>query len=286
MAALSSDEVERWFPSPVPVGPARRPERPDDGEPVRFNWFGQDRRARAGRQPFDPRSFTHLFAAGIVGLGLVLVGLALIVQPVVLHFAAPAPATDGFTVTDAAVRGQLLESAVLLIGVPLAWTLTMYGPGLQAVGIRLALRSKWPGRDLFLGLAAGVVALVGTVFVMFVLSKLVELPRNEVVEALGGVLSWQTVFLVALVSSTTEELFFRGFLQARIGIVPTNVLFGFAHLSYGIPMQVVLPMGLGFLFSYLTVRTRSILPATVAHFVYNLTQLSLAKWVIDSGLAP
>jgi len=45
--------------------------------------------------------------------------------------------------------------------------------------------------------------------------------------------------LIILVAMTVEEAFFRAFLQTRIGLIPSSVLFAIAHASYGLPTLMV-----------------------------------------------
>ena len=45
-------------------------------------------------------------------------------------------------------------------------------------------------------------------------------------------------FAVSLSAGVVEELFFRGFLQPRIGILGSTALFACAHLGYGQPFML------------------------------------------------
>ncbi len=283
------DDAERWFPVlSDPLQATKTKGSAPGGVPI--NWFGVDPDARGGRIRVRFGSPIHWLVLLVSLYGLALLAEAFYVGPVLDHYGlgpgTPAEEAGAVpeTIDESAVVAGLWQSAIILVGIPLAWVVTFHRGGFAAAAQRLRLRSSDLPADLGIGVVAGFAALVLSVLVMLVITQFVELPRNEVVEAMGGAFSWRTVLLVAIFSSTTEEVFFRGFLQPRLGVVPTNILFGFAHLSYGIPMQVVVPMALGFAFSVLTQRRRSIVPAIVAHFVFNGVQLALAKAVADSGL--
>lgn len=56
--------------------------------------------------------------------------------------------------------------------------------------------------------------------------KLQELFRDLI----GPIPYWAGVWL-AIASSTAEEVFFRGALQPSIGLIPTSILFGLAHVG-------------------------------------------------------
>jgi membrane protease YdiL (CAAX protease family) len=84
-----------------------------------------------------------------------------------------------------------------------------------------------------------------------------------------------TFLAVVVVAPLTEEFFFRGLLltgfERRYGgsaaIVLTTVLFSVAHLN---PVQLPATLFLGFYLGWLTLRTRSVWPAVIAHAANNL----------------
>lgn len=78
---------------------------------------------------------------------------------------------------------------------------------------------------------------------------------------------------VVAVSMTIEEAFFRGFLQPRVGLVPTSILFALGHFSYDLPMLVVGVFAVSLVIGRCFERTGSLLPCIVAHGVFNGVQL-------------
>jgi membrane protease YdiL (CAAX protease family) len=83
-----------------------------------------------------------------------------------------------------------------------------------------------------------------------------------------------TFLAVVVVAPLTEEFFFRGLLlsgfekryDATRAVVFTTVLFSVAHAN---PVQLPATLLLGFYLGWLTLRTRSILPAVIAHALNN-----------------
>lgn len=81
---------------------------------------------------------------------------------------------------------------------------------------------------------------------------------------------------VVLVAPFTEELFFRGWMlrgflchySVRSSVGLTALLFAMIHLN---PWQAVVAFPLGVLFAWLVLRTGSIVPGMIGHFVVNLT---------------
>lgn len=80
---------------------------------------------------------------------------------------------------------------------------------------------------------------------------------------------------LALLSSVAEELFFRGFLQPRLGLVITAIAFGIVHVPQRrsqIPWTLA-AIGMGFVLGALADWRAGIIAPTVAHFVVNYFNL-------------
>ena len=79
--------------------------------------------------------------------------------------------------------------------------------------------------------------------------------------------------LVSLSAGVFEELFFRGYLQPRIGILLSSALFILAHASYEQPLMLVGVTLLSFIYAGLVRWRQNIWPAIAAHFVFDVIQL-------------
>jgi membrane protease YdiL (CAAX protease family) len=79
--------------------------------------------------------------------------------------------------------------------------------------------------------------------------------------------------LVSLSAGVVEELFFRGFLQPRIGILLSTVIFAVAHLSYGQPFMLVGITLLSLTYGLLVRWRQSIWAAMIAHWLFDAVQL-------------
>lgn len=133
-----------------------------------------------------------------------------------------------------------------------------------------------------LGVGFGL-AVLGTFLLALVLAglsaaHLVNEEESAVVGQLVDVLRVhpELVILVPLAAGVCEETLFRGFLQPRIGLLGSNVLFGLVHLAYGTVLQLVVPfvfgLGLGLLYRW----QRSLWAPIMAHATFDLIQLILA----------
>ena len=78
-----------------------------------------------------------------------------------------------------------------------------------------------------------------------------------------------------------EERFFRGFLQPRVGIGVSTLLFVLAHLSYDQPFLLVGVSILSLVFAALVWWRQNVWPAIAAHFLFDAVQLLiLIPWVL------
>lgn len=91
------------------------------------------------------------------------------------------------------------------------------------------------------------------------------------------------LFLVPLLSSLSEETFFRGLifmhLKNKLGVLPsmfiTSILFAFAHLSYGTLLQVILPFAYSFILCFLIYKLENIYAPIASHFFNNFLVLAI-----------
>lgn len=95
---------------------------------------------------------------------------------------------------------------------------------------------------------------------------------------------------VSLSAGVFEELFFRGFLQPRVGIVLSSAFFVLAHANYEQPMMLVGVALLSVLFAGLVRWRQNIWAAITAHAVFDAIQLlivvPLALEYMESGGDP
>ena len=89
-----------------------------------------------------------------------------------------------------------------------------------------------------------------------------------------------------------EELFFRSFLQTRVGPVASTLMFTAAHGVYGQPLVLVGILVISTVLSVAFVLYRNVLPCIVAHGVFDAIQMFVVIPVVvrrsrvgGSGLA-
>jgi len=178
--------------------------------------------------------------------------------------------------------------AVLLPLLALAWW--------QRVDARWTFALRWPGRTpaattvtvvasalvgggLFVTGAAATLAVRGGV----VSAEAADLARR-LVEVIRGGPAWSAVLLLAVMPAVCEELLFRGWMLAGfVGPSPNRrraataiALQAAAFAAFHVlPERMPQTFALGLVTGWLTIASRSLLPAIVAHAVHNATPVVL-----------
>jgi sodium transport system permease protein len=106
--------------------------------------------------------------------------------------------------------------------------------------------------------------------------------------------AWRAVLLLAVMPAVCEELLFRGWVlaglagaspgrrRAVVAVVVQAALFAVFHL---LPERMPQTFAIGVVLGWLTLATRSILPAVVAHAAHNATPVILVAVAADADLA-
>lgn len=187
--------------------------------------------------------------------------------------------------------GQLFLLHGLLAVSLLAWLLVAFGRfdlgrflrhlGLVPPRDESGSRASGILTESILGLGAGMAAWLVTVTTMILLAVLLSAVAGEeaipqqppaLIPFLVGLPLWIRL-LVAVSAGVVEEVFFRGFLQPRMGIVLSTVCFALAHASYQNPIMLVGVTILSLIFAGLVKWRRNVWAAMIAHFVFDAVQL-------------
>ena len=72
-----------------------------------------------------------------------------------------------------------------------------------------------------------------------------------------------------------EEFFFRAFLINRIGLIPSSLIFGLAHVGYFSIAEMIGAFALGLLLAYWFKQNKSIVQNYFGHLLYNLFAITL-----------
>ncbi len=219
---------------------------------------------------YNPDSMLH--AIGLI-FGVYLVGQSALSFAVVEDMGALAEDIGSIPVVEAALVQALIFYIVAAVGVGL---LIRRGP--RAALKRLGL--EWPAWwHIVLAIGAAVLLLVAQFAVVMLWALLAGesfQEQSEAANALTGAIDTMGMaFLLALTSSTSEEIAFRGAMQPVLGMGLTSVVFAAAHVQYGISPATffifVLAIALGIIRARANTTT-----AILCHFFYNFALMSLA----------
>lgn len=179
-----------------------------------------------------------------------------------------------------------LLHAVLVFTVGAWYTLGFAGLGSPLAGawsprVQLGLRAGSVPRELGLGLGLGVAIWGVVVLVLLVIgAALFFAGRQDVLPQKPPALvpwlaaqPWAVRLLVSLSAGFVEEVFFRGFLQPRVGIALSSVLFILAHVAYGEPFMLVGVTLLSLIYALVVRWRQNVWPAVAAHALFDAVQL-------------
>lgn len=96
---------------------------------------------------------------------------------------------------------------------------------------------------------------------------------------------WLMVLMIGVTPAISEEITIRGivlsgykFKSKHIGAVMSGLMFGILHLN---PHQFLYAFAMGVIFAYVVTAANSLIPAMIAHFTINTTQLLLQRGLIS-----
>jgi membrane protease YdiL (CAAX protease family) len=229
------------------------------GANERFGLFSQDRFPTTSHRLGAYASLAGLFAL-----------LAFLVST-----ASQAPATAE-QLSSMPFWSLFTMHAILLAFLVTWWSLA----GRPAPAEFVSFRRGQAGVDTMAGLALG----VGGWFVTIAVALVVGLA----LQAMGQVgddvrppaaIPWMAALpvwkkcLIVLSAMTVEELFFRAWLQKRVGLVISTILFVIAHAGFGQPLMFIGITVVSLVIGIAYYRTKSLLPCIVAHGVFDAIQL-------------
>ena len=179
-------------------------------------------------------------------------------------------------------RGQTAAEAVPSRAVArtlqILYAATIGGTLLLQIGFADSVDGLWttaPNHveaDILIGLAVGLAAVMLSRFSLrFSWARRMD---GDFRRMLGSVRA-SDAFGLAVMSSLAEELLFRGFLQPRLGLTVTAIIFGLAHVPQvrSLLPWTLMAVAMGFVLGALADWRGSLLAPTLAHFTVNYFNL-------------
>jgi membrane protease YdiL (CAAX protease family) len=150
----------------------------------------------------------------------------------------------------------------------------------RQLAAQLGLRAPALRWELLIGLILGVVAWGVVLLALFAVAIGVwalggerSLPKPSEIVPWMAALPIGVRLMVSLSAGFVEEIFFRGFLQPRIGILLSTGCFVLAHVSYGQPLMLIGITLLSLIYALLVRWRQTVWPAIAAHALFDGIQL-------------
>jgi len=237
----------------------------------------------------------HLFAtdrfpstaakiAAYIWLGLLLFGLAIEITASAHHVPTKAELAR-------VPFWQLFLLHAILVAFLAGWWLLTGRPPLRQF---LNLRRGNSGEMVMAGLAVGVGGWIFTLLVAAMVAAILAASGLMPVKpTISPMIGWMVALplwkkaMIVLSAMTIEEAFFRGWLQKRVGLIASTVLFALAHSGLGQPLLLIGVAIISLVIGFTFYRTKNLLPGIIAHGVFDGVQLFVIIPIVFkvSGLA-
>jgi membrane protease YdiL (CAAX protease family) len=215
-----------------------------------------------------PNRFAKWFA--YLWLGVFMVGLALMVTNAALNPTTPKQ------LQGTPFYGLFVLHAVLVIFL-IGWWAATGRPPLREF---LNIRHERPAEVVAIGAAVGVGGWILTLTMALIAALAlrgigaIDAPPEPpaMIGWMAHLALWKKA-LIVLSAMTVEEAFFRSFLQKRVGLIASTVLFALAHFTYGNPLLLIGVTVVSLVIGVAFYRTKNVLPGVIAHGVFDAIQL-------------
>ncbi len=205
-----------------------------------------------------------------VWLGLFFVGIALIVTNSALTPATPRQLEGMPFYSLFAMHG-------ILVGFLVGWWLLS---GMPEIREFLQIRHERPAEVAAIGISVGVGGWAITIVMAMIIGLLLQATGAldtppeppAMIGWMANLALWKKA-LIILSAMTIEEFFFRSFLQKRVGLVASTILFALAHFTYGNPLMLIGVTVISLVIAITFYRTKNVVPGIIAHGVFDAIQL-------------
>ncbi|HJW93489.1 MAG TPA: type II CAAX endopeptidase family protein [Thermoanaerobaculia bacterium] len=215
-----------------------------------------------------PNIFAKIF-------GYLWLGLFLIVVGVLTAYNAVHPPTAQ-QLEQMPFIGFFVLHFVMIVFLLVWWLITRRPP----LGTFLNIPRNGNGEAVMTGFAVGfggwIATIVIALFALAILRVAGLVPDNIKPPAMIAFMAhvpWWKKASIVFAAMTVEEAFFRGFLQKRLGLIASTMLFAVAHAGYGQPLLLVGVSIISLIIGTVFYRTKNLLPGIIAHGVFDAIQL-------------
>ena len=168
-----------------------------------------------------------------------------------------------------------LLHAILIVFLIGWWLLTRRPPIGEFLNIRRPYTQSIFG-GFAVGLAGWIITIMLAATIALILRQTGVLPKDmqppPMIAWMANLPAWKKA-LVVLSAMTVEEAFFRGWLQKRVGLIVSTILFATAHVGLGQPFLLIGVTIISLIIGFTFYRTKNLIPGVIAHGVFDAVQL-------------
>jgi membrane protease YdiL (CAAX protease family) len=160
--------------------------------------------------------------------------------------------------------------SIAFLSFPFVWDAELQHKSLKKIFNYLGLKTEGFLVNALLGVAT-TIFIIGPLVIAeaIVVVMLLHLEEPEKVSMIVSGLPLYILIFSFTIGPIAEEIFFRGFLLSRVGIILSSLLFALAHYSYGSYTEFLAAFTAGFVFAVLYKKSKSIIPSIFAHAAFN-----------------
>lgn len=177
---------------------------------------------------------------------------------------------------DASFWSLFSFHVVLLVFLAGWWLLT----GRPRLGAFLNIPRENSGTALLSGLAVGVGGWMITILLALLVASILaaanlistDIAPSPMMPWLANLEVWKKIIVVVM-AMTVEEFFFRAWLQKRIGLIASTIIFAVGHAGYGQPAMLIGVTIISLVIGMTFYRTKDLRPCIIAHGVFDAIQI-------------
>jgi membrane protease YdiL (CAAX protease family) len=158
--------------------------------------------------------------------------------------------------------------SLLIFSIAIIWNMEIDSNSLRATFKKLGIKSERWVRNAVLGVLSTFFIIYPALLIEALIFIAGGVKEVGVVKVVGELPLYLVVFSFTL-APIFEEVFFRGFLLQKTGIIFSSLLFALVHIGYGSAFELVGAFTVGIVFSLVYRKTNSLITTIFSHATVN-----------------
>jgi membrane protease YdiL (CAAX protease family) len=168
-----------------------------------------------------------------------------------------------------------IDLSMAFLSFPFFWDAGLQHKSLEKIFGYLGLKKDGFLTNAVWGVATTLFIVSPLVIMEAIVVFLLHLEEPGKVSMIMSGLPWYILVFSFTIAPIAEEVFFRGFLLSRFGVLISTVLFAAAHYSYNSLTESLAAITAGLVFALLCRRRKSVIPSIFAHATFNFINVAL-----------